>query len=216
MTQALWGLTKPINESILIIMARPISITEDQILDAAREIFLEKGFNVSTAEIAKRAGVSEGSLFNRFATKEDLFFAAIGIPAEVPWFATIDRISGTGDVRENLIDLYVEIVENLRQILPRLTLFWASKLPPPIDFPHIDEPPPVRIQRRLTEFFAQEMKLGRIRKCDPKLVAAVYLGGIHHITLVEMMGHQEPIPARRYAEEIMDLLWKALAPERIR
>jgi AcrR family transcriptional regulator len=197
-------------------MSRPVAITDEQILNAAREVFLEKGFAASSAEIARHAGVSEGSLFNRFPTKEALFFAAIGPPAEIPWFATIDRMSGTGDVRANLIDLYIEIVEHLREIMPRLTMFWAAKLHPPIDFPHLDEPPPLKIQRKLTELFTQEMKLGRIRKCDPKLVAAVYLGGIHHITVVEMMGKQEPIPARQYAEGIMDLLWKAFAPENIR
>jgi len=201
-----------VNEYILINMSRPVTITTDQILEAAREVFLERGFGASTAEIAQRAGVSEGSLFNRFATKEELFLAAIGVPAEPPWFATVERLSGQGDLKANLVDLYVEIIEHFRLILPRITMHWASRLPQPSELKRIDELPPVKIQRKLTEFFAREIELGRLRPCDPRLAAAAYLGGIHHLAMVEMMGRQDPIPARRFAEEMVNLLWRGYSP----
>jgi AcrR family transcriptional regulator len=194
-------------------MSRPVTITTDQILEAAREVFLEKGFGASTAEIAQRAGVSEGSLFNRFATKEDLFLAAIGVPAEPPWFATVDRLSGQGELRTNLIDLYVEIIEHFRLILPRITMRWASRVPQPGDFQKLEDLPPVKILRKLTELFAREIEIGRLRACDPRLAAAAYMGGIHHLAMAEMMGHQAPIPARRFAEEMVDLLWRGYSPE---
>jgi AcrR family transcriptional regulator len=44
-------------------MARIPKITNEQILEAAREVFLEKGFSGSTLEIAARSGVSEASIF---------------------------------------------------------------------------------------------------------------------------------------------------------
>jgi AcrR family transcriptional regulator len=202
------GLTAPINEYTLTNMSRPVTITKDQILDAAREVFLERGFSASTVEIAQRAGVSEGSLFNRFATKEALFLAAIGVSAEPPWFSTIERLSGRGDPKENLVDLYVEIIEHFRLILPMITMRWASRVPQPGDFQNMDELPPIKIQRKLTEFFAREIELGRVRQCDPQLAAAAYLGAIHHLAMVEMMGHQDAIPARRFAEEMVELLWR--------
>jgi len=49
-------------------MARPPVITEERILDAARGVFLKKGIRATTAEVAKRAGIAEGSIFNRFDT----------------------------------------------------------------------------------------------------------------------------------------------------
>ena len=59
-------------------MARPPSISNQQILDAARAVFLAHGLaKASTVDIARRAGVSEGSIFNRFPTKDDLFRAAM-------------------------------------------------------------------------------------------------------------------------------------------
>jgi AcrR family transcriptional regulator len=48
------------------------------IAEAARELFRERGFEaVTVAEIARAADVSEGTVFNYFPTKEDLFYAGM-------------------------------------------------------------------------------------------------------------------------------------------
>jgi AcrR family transcriptional regulator len=52
--------------------------TEPRILDAARELFLERGYErTSMEDIAKRAGVGRQTVFNRFADKETLFTATL-------------------------------------------------------------------------------------------------------------------------------------------
>ncbi|MBS1999378.1 MAG: TetR/AcrR family transcriptional regulator, partial [Cyanobacteria bacterium SZAS LIN-2] len=55
-------------------MARPKSLDKrNAILDAAVEVFAERGLEASpTAEISRRAGVAEGTLFTYFKTKDDL------------------------------------------------------------------------------------------------------------------------------------------------
>ncbi len=58
-------------------MARPITIKADDLLEAARQVFLKKGTQATTAQVAERAGVSEGTLFKRFGTKADLFRSAM-------------------------------------------------------------------------------------------------------------------------------------------
>ena len=53
-------------------------LRRQQILDAALDIFSRKGFNTATtAEIAKAAGVAEGTIFNYFPSKRELFVAVI-------------------------------------------------------------------------------------------------------------------------------------------
>jgi TetR/AcrR family transcriptional regulator len=49
-----------------------------ELLDAALDLFVEKGFAATRAEeVAQRAGVSKGTLFLYFASKEELFKAVV-------------------------------------------------------------------------------------------------------------------------------------------
>jgi AcrR family transcriptional regulator len=48
-----------------------------RIIEAATEVFAEHGLEASTADIAARAGVGEGTLFRRFESKDDLIDAII-------------------------------------------------------------------------------------------------------------------------------------------
>jgi AcrR family transcriptional regulator len=48
-----------------------------RLLDAAAELFGDRGLDVGVAEIAQRAGVGRGTLFRNFPTKEDLIAAIV-------------------------------------------------------------------------------------------------------------------------------------------
>jgi AcrR family transcriptional regulator len=46
----------------------------EQILDAAHKVFIRKGFaKATTAEIARTAGIAEGTIYNYFGSKRELF-----------------------------------------------------------------------------------------------------------------------------------------------
>jgi AcrR family transcriptional regulator len=61
------------NEKTAARRERRIAARKAQILDAAAQVFSEKGFHgATTKEIADVADVSEGTIYNYFASKEDL------------------------------------------------------------------------------------------------------------------------------------------------
>jgi TetR/AcrR family transcriptional regulator len=70
-----------------------------ELIAAALELFVEKGFAATRAEeIAKRAGVSKGTLFLYFASKEELFKAVVreNISGRFPeWSAQVDSFEGS-------------------------------------------------------------------------------------------------------------------------
>src|ERR1700761_6526181 len=54
----------------------------ERIVAAAIEVFAERGYEASTADIATRAGVGEATLFRRFPSKDDLVTAIIAVQME--------------------------------------------------------------------------------------------------------------------------------------
>jgi AcrR family transcriptional regulator len=63
--------------------------------DTARRLFAERGFeNVSVAEIARSADVSEGTVFNYFPTKEDLVYERMELFEQEMLNAIRDRPAG--------------------------------------------------------------------------------------------------------------------------
>jgi len=71
--------------------------TRQLIAAAAKELFTSRGFeNVSVAEIARAAEVSETTVFNYFPTKEDLIFYGLEAFEEALLEAVRDRPPGEG------------------------------------------------------------------------------------------------------------------------
>jgi AcrR family transcriptional regulator len=62
-------------------MGRKKLVSDEQLLEAAREVFSTQGLTATTRAVARQAGISEAVVFQRYATKADLFFAAMVPPA---------------------------------------------------------------------------------------------------------------------------------------
>lgn len=187
-------------------MARTQTISDDQILEAARETFLEHGIQATTAEIARRAGISEGTIFRRFENKQTLFLTCMGIQ-DPAFFSTIDEIAGQGDLNENLVRLGDEMLDFFDELIPKISMITSSGMMHELasDPQNI---PPVRGLKKLTNFFAIEMKKGRIRKADPEIVARMWVSTLHHYAFQEFVGLHRfmPLPRQTYLRGIVDLM----------
>jgi len=197
-------------------VARPITITDEQILEAARAVFLKDGFNASTVEIAQRAGVAEGTLFRRFNTKEGLFRAAIKAPAVPSWVRELDNISGQGDMRDNLMRLVYEVIHFAQERIPFVMLGWSHKPSSSDSVPSEEgEPPVVRDSRRLAQFLQLEVDRGRLRPCHVEMVARLLIGPCLNLVLDSVMNKQ-PLTSEEidhFTVDLVETLWQGIAPQ---
>jgi AcrR family transcriptional regulator len=74
-TQAGWQ--PPIFAAKLHRMGRHKTISDDEVVRIARDVFRAQGHTATTRQIAEAAGISEAVLYQRFGSKDDLFFAAM-------------------------------------------------------------------------------------------------------------------------------------------
>ncbi|NUP08587.1 MAG: TetR/AcrR family transcriptional regulator [Polyangiaceae bacterium] len=170
-------------------MARPTVIRNEVILEAARAVFLERGILATSAEVAQRAGVSEGSIFKRFKTKGELFRAAMGVDLENVLPALQDLVSraGTRTVEQNLVEAGIETVLFFERIMPIVMMSWSNPKVPGCPHGYSQDPAPLRAQRHVADYLALESRLGRIRTSAPDVIARAYLGALSHYVFSEML-----------------------------
>lgn len=191
-------------------------ISNDQLLSIAREVFLELGIRATTAEVAKRAGIAEGTLFHRFGSKEELFRAAMRFDPEhvLAFIDALPKRAGTGDLRAILIEFADGFVEHARVALPVMMMSWSNP-----EGPFCAERGGERRERKrrvlgaVSGFFAAEMKLGRIRGGSPEVLARMLLGSLYQFCMGEMFAENEQgLSAPEFTRGVVDVLMAATAP----
>ncbi|MEH2235434.1 TetR/AcrR family transcriptional regulator [Nostoc sp.] len=209
-------------------MARIPRITNQQILEAARQVFLQQGFGASTLEIAQQAGISEASIFKRFSTKEELFFAAMGIPEKPLWVNELESLCGKGNLKENLIKVCFEIMEFYREILPRIMMLRSRGNAMP-EFGGKESRPMLDV-KVMTAFLEREINQDRLRPCDPQTVAHILVGSVMNYVFLEQMSSQVSMPTAEsgigtylnygdpateisvFVLNLVDIVWQGIAP----
>jgi len=200
-------------------MPRPQTIKDEDVLRAAREVFLEQGIRATTAQVAKRAGIAEGSIFYRFKTKAELFQAAMKPEVDDPPFlAKLPGRVGTGDIREALVETGLDVIGFLREIFPLIMMSWSnpapSGLPALLDVPN---PPPLRVLKRIAGYFEAEMRAGRLARREPEVAARMFLGSLANYVLFEILLRAQlelPLPPATFVRSLVDILLGGLAPPR--
>ena len=182
-------------------VARTKTITNDALLAAARDVFLEKGFAASTRTIAQKAGVSEGLLFQRFPTKSELFFAAM-VP---PPLASADPNGA-------------EFEPAFRAIAGRLLDYFRSSAPvllqltthPEFRFDQFAAAHPqsalVSLRAELVRFLASN------KSPDPSGASLVLISSLYGIAMLEKLGALGGRFPSEFVQRAIGCMWQAVRP----
>lgn len=188
---------------------RPITLTDDDLLDAAREAFLERGLDATTAEIAKRVRISESVIFHRYKTKEALFTAVYERQLVIPpAFVRLALVAGEGEIADNLFDAGMALVEVTQSVLPFL-MMSSSSTRMNVFAKHARTPHPLRRQliELLSDYFERESHGGRLRPIVGDVLARAFLGGITHYVMSEYMERSaDPVGVPAFLRGLIDVL----------
>jgi AcrR family transcriptional regulator len=114
----------------------------DQILNAALQIFAEKGYNESTTqEIANEAQVAEITIYRKFKTKQNLFIPTIQSMMIKKFDKTLLEYAKQVDTKQfmcNILDDRLTMISKNRTIIQTLlSESLMGNLEPKIDLPKI-------------------------------------------------------------------------------
>ncbi len=184
------------------------------ILEGALRVFGEKGFEQATvAAICAEAGVSEPTLYEYFASKEDVLFSI----SELYTRREVERVSQLipyiHDPREKLrtiIQAYLEFYENnpLYSSVALLTLKGNRR--------YVDSPAYQAIReasRPIVDTFKEGLEKGLFRDdLDPYLIRNLVLGFIEHLT-IQWLLVRRPERISQYRDTIFDMVMRAIAKD---
>ena len=107
---------------------------DTRILDAAREVFLERGLaGASIDEIAARAGAGKPTIYARFAGKEALYVAVVMREVEAKVSRVQSQVPAEGSLETRLRGMAVGILDRVLQSetidLMRLSVSEARRFP---------------------------------------------------------------------------------------
>ncbi len=162
------------------------ALTEErrkQILDAAARVFAQKGYERATiAEIARAAGIAEGSIYNYFKNKGDLL---INIPRQAiqPTVETMSArmtliTSDTLPPEQMLITLVQNMIATIQQNAPvfRILLSTLPTMPQAARDKYLNQT--IRYALTMLElYFNQQIKRGVFRRdLEPRPLARAFIG----------------------------------------
>jgi AcrR family transcriptional regulator len=203
-------------------MGRPRTIDSQEILDAAREIFLERGAVATTADVARRVGISQASIFKRFTTKQELFLAAMVGRDRQDLLELFRSRTKEAGIQKALVEVGQKLIPFFRQALPLVLLSWSNR--GEFGFPKqmaTGNSRPARVAQEMVAFIEGEMREGRLRKQNPWLVTRTFVGALQNYVLLELVTKGTPVMGPvltpdAYVKGIVEVLWGGIAPKQSR
>jgi AcrR family transcriptional regulator len=160
----------------------PATALREHLIDSAEKLLAERQVSaITTRDIARAAGVSDGVLYNYFADKNELLVAAM-----VRRYAVlVSRFDhdlpepGTATVEENLAVFGLAALDVVAQTLPTAAglLSEPALLHRFIDEIHRQPFGPQRMRQPIADYLAGEQRLGRLAPdVDTEAVIALIMG----------------------------------------
>ena len=179
------------------------------IIAAAERLFLERGFgSVSMDELAEAAGVARRTLYNQFASKEDIFREMLlRVSAQLggAFPPGIETQGEVGDVLRLIARMILELHTHpeylgfLRMVVADSRQFpWIAE-----EFAAVMDPQ----AERLTRYLAHLTAMGILDCRNPMLAAHQFMGMLNELSLWPWMLGRESlaVPAEEVVEETIGM-----------
>ncbi len=165
-------------------MGRTARVSREQVLAAARETFVERGFEGATlAGIGAKLSVSPAALLRHAPNKKALFLASMGSPEpDMAPLAFLEKLDGSEDPRQVLRRVAETMVPFLEARIGQIVARWVyfktlpgiGRVPLPFD-PNARPTPPQKNLRFLEDWVRRAVRSGRLSLDDPRAAAFAVL-----------------------------------------
>ena len=185
--------------------------TRERILEACDRLILSIGLSrVTTKEIARETGLSEGALYRHFDRKEDVFLSVfekqvIGLSKTLNAYD-----AGSGEVKDNLQAICIAILHYYERLIPLTASFFAdtdllSRFRELLN--RLGSPE--RLHQRVAHYIEEEKQFGRVVKDILAIsTAASLLGPAFQYAFLRQLIGKDPfgLSDTQFVEGLIDVV----------
>ncbi len=184
---------------------------KEQILLAAVEMFLDKDYyQVTITEIAERAGVGKGTVYEYYSSKEDLFKDSISYCAEDYFKAFRRHFSESTPVRKTMHDIVKTHLNFLKDNRKRLHLLFNER---PLNLQELQTWVIERRQELLegiTSLIEEGVELSEIRSdLDIEMAGRIFLA-LNYVVMGGMVILDNIEVNEEQIETLLDIYWNGI------
>src|SRR5512138_88994 len=190
-----------------------------ELLDAALDLFVEKGFAATRAdEVAQRAGVSKGTLYLYYPSKEELLKAVISehLSSRIAaGAALVQQHQGTVSdlLREVYSDWWLEVLDSPLSGVFKLIITEVRNFPDIAEFYHREVVQPG--EELIAGIVQRGIDNGEFEPFDVagvvhSLLLPMVMVCLHKHSLGACAGHREDFDARAFIRSHIDLVLRGL------
>jgi AcrR family transcriptional regulator len=191
-----------------------VEARRNQILDAAAAVFAEKGFHrATTKEIARTAGVSEGTIYNYFDSKADLLIGIMTRLAELEHLDEELADALQSDVRDFFIAVFRQRMglvrqkdETIQAIMPEIMVNPALR---ERFYQQFVQPTTMLFE----QYIQTRVELGHIRPLNVPLAVRAVQGMFVGLLVLRILGDEQLLSGwDELPEVVVTLIFDGLSP----
>jgi AcrR family transcriptional regulator len=194
-------------------MGRHKRISDDDVLRGARAIFRAHGHTATTRQIAEALGISEAVLYQRFGSKDELFFKAmhaIGPDAE----ELLGPEDPPDDARAYLRGVVARLGSYFAEVIPLALRVMTHPSFDPTSLTRAQAGPPNLLRDALAVRLTSLARRGRLEMRSAPATARLLMSLAHDWALGRALSHARPANGERELRELVDIVWEGLRSRR--
>ncbi|MGH7269244.1 MAG: TetR/AcrR family transcriptional regulator [Polyangiaceae bacterium] len=187
----------------------------ERILDAAVRVFAKKGFYATrVSEVAKAAGVADGTIYLYFKSKDDLLVSLFEHCVErlLDYLETeLPLVASSARKLQRIIELQLGLLEGERDLAEVVTVILrqSTKLMKEYAAPKFTS-----YLDAIARIVAEGQAAGELRKdISPHLAARAIFGALDAITMTWALGKAEPGGLSRASGQLVEMVLRGLSPQ---
>jgi AcrR family transcriptional regulator len=189
-------------------MGRRKGISDEDVIRIARAVFRAQGHTATTRAIAEAAGISEAVLYQRFGSKDDLFFAAMR-PRGPDVEALLGPRDPTGDAHRYVRATVLRIAGYFGEVIPLAVRLMTHPSFDPAALARAQPSGAAVLKEGLAERLACMARRGRLAEHAPDVMARVLVSLAHDWALGGVLAPGVPRRERQLTA-MVDVVWKGL------